>query len=112
MKEKKWIYEKEDIYIFARNNKRTEYHIAKIISKGETSNSNSVGNASTKCLRYYKNTEYSIAEKEPAHGDYVGYGNLYPPSFNEEEFSKEFDFGLKNLQREMLWTRLKRLNGL
>jgi len=67
MKEKKLNYEKEGIYILARNNKRTEYHIAKIISEGETSNNSSVGNASTKCLRYYKNTEYSIADKEPAH---------------------------------------------
>jgi hypothetical protein len=59
-------YEKEGVYILAkRNTARPEYHIAKIISEGETSNSSSVGNASTKCLRYYKSHEYLIAEKEP-----------------------------------------------
>jgi hypothetical protein len=59
-------YEKEGVYILARSSaKRPEYHIAKIISEGETSNPGSVGNASTKCLRYYKSHEYSIAEKEP-----------------------------------------------
>ncbi|WP_337862511.1 hypothetical protein [Nitrososphaera sp.] len=57
-------YQKEGAYILARNG--PEYHIAKIISEGETSNPGSVGNASTKCLRYYKSHEYSIAEKEPS----------------------------------------------
>lgn len=69
MKEKKLPYQKEGVYILARSGKRAEYHIAKIISEGETSNSGSVGNASTKCLRYYKNTEYSIADKDPAHDE-------------------------------------------
>jgi hypothetical protein len=59
-------YEKEGIFILARSGNRPEYHIAKIISKGETSNANSIGNASTKCLRYYKVHEYTIAEKEPS----------------------------------------------
>jgi len=69
LKEKKAPYKKEEIYILANSSKKTEYHIAKIISEGETSNSGSVGNASTKCLRYYKSAEYSIADKEPAHGE-------------------------------------------
>jgi hypothetical protein len=69
LKEKKLPYEKDGVYILARSGKQTEYHIAKIISEGETSNSSSVGNASSKCLRYYKNTEYSMADKEPAHGE-------------------------------------------
>ena len=65
MKEKKPPYEKENVYILARGGKRQEYHIAKIIGQGETSNQDSVGNASTKCLRYYKSHEYSLADKEP-----------------------------------------------
>jgi hypothetical protein len=65
LKGKKLPYEKEGVYILARSGKSPEYHIAKIISEGETSNPSSVGNASTKCLRYYKSHEYSIAEKEP-----------------------------------------------
>ena len=48
---------------------KAEYHIAKIISEGETSNPDTVGNASTKCLRYYKSHEYSVAEKEPQRGE-------------------------------------------
>lgn len=64
MKEKRLPYEKEGVYIMARAGK-PEYHIAKIIGQGETSNPDSVGNASTKCLRYYKSHEYSVAEKEP-----------------------------------------------
>jgi hypothetical protein len=58
-------YEKEGVYIMARGRGRPEYHIAKIISQGETSNPDSVGNASTNCLRYYKSHEYSVADKEP-----------------------------------------------
>lgn len=63
-------YEKEGVYILARSSAgtgtaRPEYHIAKIISEGETSNPGSVGNASTKCLRYYKSHEYIVADKEP-----------------------------------------------
>ncbi|MEM3159958.1 MAG: hypothetical protein QXJ74_04160 [Nitrososphaera sp.] len=65
MKGNRLPYKKEGVYILARNSTRPEYHIAKIISEGETSNPSSVGNASTKCLRYYKSHEYSIAEKEP-----------------------------------------------
>lgn len=73
MKQPKLPYQKEGVYILARSSsnttssgsKRPEYHIAKIISEGETSNPGSVGNASTKCLRYYKSHEYSIAEQEP-----------------------------------------------
>jgi hypothetical protein len=63
-------YEKEGVYILAKSNTpHPEYHIAKIISEGETSNLSSVGNASTKCLRYYKSHEYLIAEKEPQRGE-------------------------------------------
>ena len=69
MKEKKPPYEKENVYILARGGKCPEYHIAKIIGKSETSNPDSVGNASTKCLRYYKSHEYSLAEKEPARNE-------------------------------------------
>lgn len=59
-------YEKDGVYILARSGgPRPEYHIAKIIGEGETSNPGSVCNASTRCLRYYKSHEYSIAEKEP-----------------------------------------------
>lgn len=67
MKERrrKLPYEKQGMYIMARSGDGSEYHIAKIISEGETSNSGSVGNASTRCLRYYKSHEYTIAEKEP-----------------------------------------------
>lgn len=65
MKGSRLPYEKEGVYILARNSANPEYHIAKIISEGETSNPSSVGNASTKCLRYYKSHEYLIAEKEP-----------------------------------------------
>jgi hypothetical protein len=61
----KMPYEKEGIFILARSGDRPEYHIAKIISERETSNPSSVGNASTRCLRYYKTHEYTIAEKEP-----------------------------------------------
>ncbi|MEO9295311.1 MAG: hypothetical protein ABI347_06900 [Nitrososphaera sp.] len=56
----------DGVYILARGNKE-EYHIAKIIGKDETSNPGSVGNASTRCLRYYKSYEYSITDKEPPH---------------------------------------------
>lgn len=65
MKDIKPPYQKENIYILARGGMRPEYHIAKIIGQGETSNLDSVGNASTKCLRYYKSHEYSLADKEP-----------------------------------------------
>lgn len=59
-------YEKEGVYILARSGGPCpEYHIAKIIGAGEASNPGSIGNASTRCLRYYKSHEYSIAEKEP-----------------------------------------------
>lgn len=60
-------YEKDGVYVLAARSggARPEYHIAKIIGEGETSNPGSVGNASTRCLRYYKSHEYSIAEKEP-----------------------------------------------
>ncbi len=57
-------YERDDVYILARGN-NSEHHIAKIIGEGETSNPGSVGNASTRCLRYYKSHEYLVAEKEP-----------------------------------------------
>lgn len=56
-------YQQDGVYILARGNK--EYHIAKIIGNDETSNPGSVGNASTRCLRYYKSYEYSIADREP-----------------------------------------------
>lgn len=70
MKGSRLPYEKEGVYILARSSaKRLEYHIAKIISEGETPNPSSVGNASTKCLRYYKSHEYLIAEKEPSRGE-------------------------------------------
>lgn len=62
-------YKKEGIYILANSSKRPEYHIAKIIGRDETSNPDSVGNASTRCLRYYKNHEYSIADKEPSRNE-------------------------------------------
>lgn len=62
-------YQKDGVYILAHGSGRSEYHIAKIISEGETSNASSVGNASTRCLRYYKSHEYSIAEKEPNHDE-------------------------------------------
>lgn len=35
--------------------------------------------------------EFIERRNKMAHGDYEGYGNLYPPSFNKEEFSEEFD---------------------
>lgn len=64
MKEARPPYRQEGVYILARSGKH-EYHIAKIIGAKETSNPDSVGNASTRCLRYYKSHEYSIAEQEP-----------------------------------------------
>ena len=57
-------YERDGVYILGRGS--AEYHIAKIIGAGETSNPDSVGNASTRCLRYYKSHEYSIADREPS----------------------------------------------
>ena len=60
----KMPYEKDGVYILGRGG--GEYHIAKIIGEGETSNPGSVGNASTRCLRYYKNHEYSIADTAPS----------------------------------------------
>lgn len=69
LKEQKLPYQKDGVYILAHGSGRSEYHIAKIISEGETSNASSVGNASTRCLRYYKSHEYSIAEKEPNHDE-------------------------------------------
>lgn len=62
-------YEREGVYIMARSGKGSEYHIAKVIGEGETSNPGSVGNASTRCLHYYKSHEYTIAEKEPQRGE-------------------------------------------
>jgi hypothetical protein len=67
LKEQRLPYEKETVYILARSG--SEYHIARIIGAKETSNPDSIGNASTRCLRYYKNHEYSIAEKEPARAE-------------------------------------------
>jgi hypothetical protein len=73
LKEQKLPYQRDGVYILARGGggggQRLEYHIAKIISEGETSNASSVGNASTRCLRYYKSREYSVAEKEPKHDE-------------------------------------------
>lgn len=68
MKGGKPPYERDGVYILARTGSK-EYHIAKIIGDSETSNPDSVGNASTRCLRYYKSQEYSIAEKEPARNE-------------------------------------------
>ncbi|MGI0015265.1 MAG: hypothetical protein ACREBU_17760 [Nitrososphaera sp.] len=37
--------------------------------------------------------EFVERRNKMAHGDYEGYGNLYPASFNKGEFSEEFDLG-------------------
>ena len=56
------LRENNDQYILAHGGYK--HHIAKIYREKDTSNPHAIGIARTRCWRYYRPNEYSVADEE------------------------------------------------